>query len=261
MVRRGTVVALVLLAVFGTVACDGPYLPPGWRAPVVESFEVSPTPVVAGSAFTVTVAATDDGQVAAMSLYFLGTHPERWDRMRVTCQLNTFEPGPAVTGVFDCTMPSVAPNGTWKVAVTVCDGEVQCQEYGGFGGGGYATTTFDVTGGTDDDRAPTLVSATYNPDPVVVGSPSTLTLQISDDHLRRDLPQQVVVFSGPLIGEHPTQYCFESSRAEVSGTVDQYVFDCPPGTAPGEYRINFAMTDQIGNSFFYGPLVDVVAAP
>jgi hypothetical protein len=258
-VKRGTLVALVMVTLAGAAACDGPYIPPGWKAPVVGTFAVSPSPVVAGSPFTVTVAATDDTQVKSMSLYFLGPHPERWDHMRVSCQQPTFTPQASVTAVFDCTMPAIAPNGSWKLAVTVCDGEVQCQEYGGFGGGGYATTTFDVTGGTDDDRIPELVSAEYAPEPVVAGSPFTLTLTLSDDHPARDLPPQALVYSG-LMGDHPTRYCPQTSRVEVSATVDRLVFDCPAPPVAGDYRVNFGVTDQIGNFYLYEPLITVAPA-
>lgn len=254
--RRSVSLSILAVALLGAVACDGPYLPAGWNAPIVTSVTVSPDPVVAGAPFTVTVTATDDHRVASVGLRFLGPHPVRWEHMRVPCQSPTFDPLLAVTAVFNCTMPTIAPNGTWTMAVTVCDGEVQCQEYGGLGGGGYATKTFGVTGGTDDDRPPAVVSAVFAPDPIVVGSPFNVTLQVSDDHLESGLPAQILTFSGLGTGTS-TQYCPESARTGLSATIDQFVFACPAPPLAGQYSLGNGFTDQIGNHYLWNPVITI----
>lgn len=259
--KRVALMVVVLGTVLGAAACDGPYIPAGWKPPVVTSVAVSPTPVVAGAPFDVTVSATDDKVVKSISIVLLGVHPERWNTMSVPCQgAAPFVPGPAVTKVFNCLMPAVAPNGTWTMGVTVCDGEVQCQSYGGLGGGGYATHTFEVTGGTDDDDAPVVESAVYDPDPVVAGSPFTLTIRFSDEHLVANEPQVIGTFSGMFKGGK-TKYCYESARTQVSPTEVEFVLDCQAAPEAGQYRVNVATRDQIGNFTLYEPAIDIVAAP
>jgi hypothetical protein len=250
---------MVVFVVFGVAACDGPYLPPGWKAPIVESVVVAPAPVVAGQPFTVTVRASDDKHVKSISLYFLGPHPDRWDHMNVPCQNSPITPQPVVTTEFDCTMPAIAPNGDWTMAVTACDGEVECQEYGGLGGGGYATTTFGVTGGTDDDQPPALVSADFSPENLTVGVPFSVTLTISDDHLVPNLPQQVIEI-GPIAVSGKTYYCDETSRAQPSGTEDQFTFACPAVSVVADYRFDYGIADQIGNFYLWEPAVPIAAA-
>jgi hypothetical protein len=60
---------------------------------------------------------------------------------------------------------------------------------------------------------------------------------------------------------NPSGYCYESSRAQVAETVEQFVFDCPAPTLAGDYRVNYAMSDQIGNFYLYEPLITVAPAP
>ena len=140
--KRCAVVTLFVAAVAlsGCVQPPPATPPSGPSAPAgVESMSVSPTPVVAGETFTVTISASDDIAVTDIEWRLLpptGTETVECD--------GGFTPQPTVTAVYTCTMPSTALNGNWSLGARAFDGEVR----GGMTP--FRGQLFEVVGGSDD---------------------------------------------------------------------------------------------------------------
>lgn len=253
--RRSVSLSILAVALLGAVACDGPYLPAGWNAPIVTSVTVSPDPVVADA-----VHRDGDGdrrppggvggpQVSRTSPRSLGAHegalpesdvrpPAGSDR-----RLQLHDADHRAQRNVDDGRDRLRRRGPVPGVRRTRGRRIRHQDFG-------------VTGGTDDDRPPAVVSAVFAPDPIVVGSPFNVTLQVSDDHLESGLPAQILTFSGLGTGTS-TQYCPESARTGLSATIDQFVFACPAPPLAGQYSLGNGFTDQIGNHYLWNPVITI----
>jgi hypothetical protein len=238
----GTLMASIMV-VATAGACDPPP-PPGWQAPKLESVAISTDEVVAGSSFTVSVAATDDRQVSRIVLGFYGPRSNGQysiDTLHVSCEHPAWEPQPAVTVEFTCTMPLIAPNGGWKLVVRAHDGE-----WSGVHGACDCvseTVTLTVTGGSDDRDPPALQSVYRDPDPAPVGTRSTVTIQVFDEHPAEHTAPLYLRYD--VTSGNP-KVCAQVSHVRLSSTLDEWTFDCPGHPTPGEYLGIVWVGDAIG---------------
>lgn len=243
--------AATTVAVVGATACQPPP-PPDYRPSEILEFEITRS-VVAGDDLTVSVTASDDVAVRALSVGF--TVPDtvafQYDGFApaeiITCDIPTFQPQPLVSVEFTCSTPDFAPNGEWTAEVVAHDG-----------GGAYegrATTTFDLSGGSDDVSPPTVVSYEAGPNPATVGDTVTFTIRVTDEHplhfSYRSLTWQQYG-SGWL-------YCDETARTVVAPNDVEVTFGCPVTDAPGEANGTFIVRDVLGNTLRLHEPIQVVA--
>lgn len=234
-------VPLVLLTTAG--ACDPPP-PPGWQAPSVEDLTVTPDPVTAGSAFTVSALVSDDEAVG--NVYLAVDDPRGRTSAALDCEVPAVDPEPVVLVEIPCTITDYALNGTWSVRFTAYDDEYA----GGHGAGGVvARTTFEVTGGSNDTTPPVLEFRSVDPPAPVVGQPFTVVVRASDEHLPTPRDEGYVL-SQPAVG--PTDvywYCELTSLEELSTTMQESTFTCPGAGEldAGTYRLQHGLKDSNGN--------------
>ncbi|MGB3411065.1 MAG: hypothetical protein WBA45_07685 [Microthrixaceae bacterium] len=204
---------------------------------------VSPEPVSAGSTFKVSATVTDDNVVTHANVRF--EQPNGPDTRVVSCTIPPLQPQPVVQFEATCTMADFALNGTWTVLVYAYDGEVPTYE--GVGGGG-ATTTFEVTGGSNDQSPPEIESITYTPTSPIAGEPFTLTIRTRDEHLVS--PAEGGYMGYTYVGALRKWDC-EALRPgiDISPTVQEWVSTCPgvPELGPGTYNSHFVLADLNGN--------------
>ena len=135
--ERTRAIGIALLLATVAVAClPPPPAPAGHIAPIIESIVVSPDPVTTGEPMTISVVATDDGPVSALTFDFnilagpfdAGGYPgpgyTTLDAASAGCS-----PAAAqqigenrVSVTRTCTVPGGSPIGEWRSSVTVSDG-------------------------------------------------------------------------------------------------------------------------------------------
>ncbi len=240
MTRWMPVIVVGVMVVLTAGACDPPP-PPGWKPPTIQTAIMSTETVTAGSSFSVSVVASDDHQVADVGASFYG--PGAFDPLRVPCDASNWEPQSTVSVELTCTMPSIAPNGTWKVRVAAYDGEWSGPH--GACGCDVEELAFEVVGGSEDHDYPATELATTSPDPIPVGSPSEVTVRISDEH--------PVAFTDPLyltydVTSGNPKVCTQRSQTQLSPTQFEWTFDCPPHATPGDYLGLVWVHDEMGYS-------------
>lgn len=141
--RRIVFVPLLLMVAMAATACPAA-APPGWSPPRVTSIVVD-SPVMTGTAFTVTVTADDNIGVTGIALTFdspaeIEPDPTELAAM-VTCDEQSFAPATSITVVYSCSTTPLALPGMWIVTAAVGDVE---------GSGGFPPTgsaAFDVVAG------------------------------------------------------------------------------------------------------------------
>lgn len=257
MKRWRPVLAIPILLLMSAGACDPPP-PAGWQPPDVESITVTPAPVIAGSTFTISAVVSDDEQVDRA--YLEVRDPRGNESPVLDCEVPELDPQPVVLVEIPCTLPDFAVNGTWSVKLTAYDGEWSA---GHGGGAGLASTTFEVTGGSNDTVAPVLESATIDPATPVVGEPFTVVIRASDENLV--VPPHAGTLRSYKVGAPSPPYwvCDVTSVQSVSPTLQETRFVCPGATelGAGPYWLQFVLADANGN--YDGARVDFdkVAAP
>jgi len=243
----GLLAALVMVA---ATACQ-PAPPPYYQSSKVLSFDITPS-VVAGDDLTVSVTASDDVAVHFLTVEFIvpETVAFQYDGFApatiITCDIPAFAAQPLVSVEFTCATPNWAPNGTWTARVTADDG-----------GGPYAgraTTTFDLSGGSDDVSPPTVVSYEAGPSPATVGDTVTFTIRVTDEH--------------PLHFSHRSLtwqqrnsgwvYCDETARTVFAPNDVEVAFNCPVTNFPGEAAGTFIVRDVLGNTLRIDERIQVV---
>lgn len=247
MMRRLVGVTATGAALLLVAACQPPP-PPGWVPPVVSAV-VAPDPVVAGEPFSIEVTATADTPIlsTAVQLYRpIGAPRASSPYPDAGCVGGDLTAGPAVRQTFTCTLPPLAPNGEWRVqAFAVNEGS------GGYRGSG--STTFQVTGGTDDLAPPALESVEISPQPVVVGQPFSVTLRAVDEHHVAPAPTTLsanIVIPAPPEGT-VSWSCSPVTPTPLGDTVLEWRFtDCliPAGSSPWTYAGGIRVQDALGNS-------------
>ena len=180
--KRTLVLSVVVLSL-AAAACQ-PTPPPGWTEPEIVDVAVNPSPVVAGSPFTVTVTAEDTQIVTFIRMEIRPTYPINpviRPYPSVVCDDPPLTPAATVTQTFTCSMPEFSPNGEWALTVHV---------YNSVGDGFAAeeTISLELVGGSEDRDPPVVESYTFTPDPVVRGEPYSLVVRISDEHLSAPEP-------------------------------------------------------------------------
>jgi hypothetical protein len=272
---------LSALAAIAT-GCVVPALPSEYR-PAAVSADVTPATVNAGESFTVSVTSIgaypdkyliNDFDVRITAPQFVDPdrlmRPDRarWFTQVVHCDVPPFEPAQVIAVELVCPVPSFATNGHWLVEVIGLDGT------------GLSRAPFEwvtVAGGSDDADGPVLESVVVSPDPVVIGEPFTVTVQVSDDHplhpyptaINLPYPRPVGLSYGALGNGSDT--CAESTYELLSSTVQQWQISCPanedltPGTlgatvAAGlHHPYTQFVEDAIGNRLTAEFSFDVVA--
>jgi hypothetical protein len=236
--------------------------PPSNPSPAkIDSVVVAPGPVVAGVPFTVSVTASDETTVSAIDIEI--RPPARLNSAydptypHLTCDDPPFTAGPVASQVFTCTLPDFVPNGAWRLTTLVRD-QI---------GLTVSSSTFDLVGGSDDNEPPVVVSEVVSPDPVVVGQPFSVTIRISDDHLRFD-PQEFtsrnITYQVPNPPPQVEWSCGKVTPTQVSLTVEEFAWTgclIGPPAVPAQYGGFMQVFDAIGHSTAVWPYFDVVAAP
>ena len=247
MKKRWVPVLLVAVMILGTAgACDPPP-PSGWQPPNIESATLSTTEIVAGTQFTLTVAATDDNQVVMVEPSFYGPYdswngPYTSNELAVPCEPSDWAPSAVVEVEFTCTMPAIAPSGGWKLQVYVTDGE-----WPGAAHGACDCDTrivyFDVVGGTTDVHGPTLVSYEVTPEEIPVGSPFTLKVRTTDEHPIAQV-ERVVLSYGPGAS---ARTCQGDLGVFITPSIQEFTFNCPGATVPvGVQEGRVVVSDAMG---------------
>ncbi len=236
--RRSSIVSSVALLVAIAAGCQPPP-PPGYRAPEILSSAVTES-VVAGQDLTVAVAATDDQAVERVLVLF--EVPESVASSVhllvpiIPCELPTFPSSTVISVEFTCRTPEWAPNGVWKATVWVQDRGHE----GRFGA--RATTTFELSGGSDDVTPPTLESVVVEPDPVRVGDPVTFTIRALDD-------QPLVLRPTMTFQQDSTPWvtCDQTARTELAANHVEVTYSCPPTVNDRLGHGTFLVADRQGN--------------
>ncbi|CAN5423157.1 hypothetical protein BH10ACT3_BH10ACT3_02780 [soil metagenome] len=246
-------VAAMALVMAAATACQ-PAPPPYYKASQILSFDITDA-VVAGDDLTVSVTASDDVAVQAVSVAF--TVPEtvayQYDGFSpatiITCDIPTFAAQQLVTVEFTCSTPDFAPNGTWTATVIAHDG-------GGPSYDGRATTTFDLSGGSDDVSPPTIVSYQAGPNPATVGDTVIYTIRVTDEHPLH-FSYRSLTWQQRNSG---WMYCDETARTVFAPNDVEVVFGCPVTDAPGEAHGTFVVRDILGNTLVSYEPIQVVGA-
>lgn len=240
--KRWVPVAMLVgvMLVASGAACEPPPPAGSWTPPKIISADLSADPVAAGTAFSLTVSASDNHQVDDISVKFYGPMvPAVWS-LDVPCDRPAFDADALVTVQFACTMPAIAPDGAWTAVVAAGDGE-------SIGPIGSCNCTikevpFAVTGGTDDLAPPVLESAVTTPDPVPVGAPFTVTIRSSDDHPGPYTEPLTMYYD--VLAPSP-KVCTQTSQTELSSTEYEWTFDCPAHAVAGDYLGSVQLRDQM----------------
>ncbi len=243
-----------------------PMPPSNPSPPQIDSIVVAPDPVVAGSPFTVTISATDD--IAVTAITFEIRTPSALNTAtdlaypHLTCDNPAFTPQPTVTRTVTCSLPSFVPNGAWRLWAFASDG-------GTPGAGSSPRTTFAVTGGSEDRQPPVVEYQAVSPRPAVLGQPFQVTVRISDAHLLPPTPtdfqvSNIVDTSAPNPAPYAFWPCPTVVPTQVSPTLQEWVFTCTvPATAvAASYGGFMHVEDAIG--YDLGVFTDqfqIVAAP
>lgn len=253
MMRRLAAPVVLGAAALLTVACQPPP-PPGWVPPEVTAV-VSPDPVVAGQPFTIEVSATANTPVLTTAILLY--RPVGAPRASTPYPDAGCVPGDLVTGTTDtqahtgtqtytCTLPTIAPNGEWRV-------HARASNEGSGGYQGSAHVPFEVTGGSDDLAPPVLESVEISPQPVVIGEPFSVTLRAFDEHHLDPAPAKPsanIVIPAPPEGS-VSWSCSAVTPTPISDTVLEWRYtDCliPEGSSPWTYAGGIQVADQLGNS-------------
>ena len=248
---RWNVLGLVTaMVVVGATACQPPP-PPNYQPSKILSFDITPS-VVAGDDLTVSVIASDDLAVEALSVGFTVPdtvafqHDGFFPAAIVTCDIPTIQAQPLVSVEFTCSTPDFAPNGKWTAEVIADDGGAY---------DGRATTTFDLSGGSDDVSPPTIVSYEAGPNSPTIGDAVTFTIRVSDEH--------PLDFSyRPLTWKQNNSiwaYCDETARTVFAPNDLEVTFRCPVTNAAGEANVTFIVRDILGNTLRIHEPIQVVA--
>jgi len=274
--KRWTLLPLALVVAFVATACPppgpaGPYVPPGWQRAVIQPLTLDFETVEAGGTFSFTVRGSDDIWVDRYQYRIAdpsggGSYP---------CDESGFVPGPEVEFTVTCTLPGIAPNGTWWAHAGISDGQLT---------GLYPWTvvpfdstkaSFEVTGGSDDIHRPVVESFTRTPDPavepIVVGQPFTLTLIASDAHwspthhpVKASIQDLRSYPYGPVVEPYGPQFtfCAEVSSKLIAPTRYRWVLECPTAAlrVGVKYRLSGigSIADALGHPLDDGGLVDEV---
>ena len=231
MKRLLPVLMVVFMVLASAGACDPPP-PSGWQPPNIESAALSATEIVAGSQFTLTVAATDDNHVVMVKPSFHGPYdswngPYTSNELAVPCESSDWAPSAVVEVEFTCTMPAFAPSGGWMLEVYVSDGEWPGASHGACDCDAEFLY-FDVVGGTTDAHGPTLVSYEVTPEEIPVGSPFTLKVRTTDEHPVAQT-ERVVLAYGSGAG---TRTCQGDFGVFVTPSIQEFTFNCRGQTVP-----------------------------
>jgi hypothetical protein len=262
LVRRALVVSVVVLGAAVLAACQPPP-PAGWTAPEITAIQVEPAPV-AGEPFVVRVTVQDDELVDDVAIvieptYAIDGHSPR-PYEHVDCEGPPVVAAPVVTVEFTCTMAAFSPNGPWSLIVRATNANAPSQQ--------ERTTTFQLTGGTEDREPPVLESLVISPDPVVRGEPYSVTMRISDEHLvlapRSFGLRNVTDVLDPAAPPGVHWPCGEAEPTVISPTEIELRWDgCTigPDAVLGDYYSYVGFEDLIGHPSSTYARTQLVAAP
>ncbi len=230
--------------------CPATPPPPAFPPPTV-SVVMEPGTVEAGGTFTVSVTATsmDSTPIAWTSVSiappYRPTPGASGGYPGLVCEPGPFESALTVTQTYECSLPAVVPNGTWRLTASALAQSGQTYV-------GSVDTTFEVTGGFDDRVGPKLVSAVLSPNPVVIGEPFDLTMRASDDNYAAPVPGTVgatIVLPAPPAGSE-NWICPPATPPFVEPPVLEWRFTgcvVPAGSSPWTYAGRLDVTDVYGN--------------
>jgi hypothetical protein len=253
-----------MIALLG--ACiPAPSPPPGYRPPVVESVEVSPSPARPGDEVVLTIAVSDDEVISGATAYHLTVPSGVLLPGAPTCSTDV-APGADVREAvitMTCPVPSFASNGTWVTDLRINDNAGGQFAYAGT----RIRPTFEVTGGLDDDDPPRVLS--YRTDPAVVDQDTVFSLIVRVSDPAQPLamaPSGTSMFTlRKLFANNSTITCGDPSFAAVSTTETDVTFTCTPGNfgVPGRSEVGvhrgfLDLQDALGQQRQAELFVDVI---
>jgi hypothetical protein len=231
-------VGAALIALVST-AC-WPQIPPG---PAFTDVTMTPSAVIAGSTFTLSVTAkTSNGNVGSISMVVRtptgGYLP--WTPGCTQGHAAIGASAPERSASWQCTIPEGAPNGSWHIELRAFDE-------------GYGVTEvevpFEVTGGSDDLQGPQGVLTI--PTTASRGTSFSFTLRASDEHPVAEFFQFDVVTlqQNPSLGSD--RFECAGSWTPIDATTSDYHGTCtvPAGQSPGDYHTyGLRLYDAFGQS-------------
>lgn len=263
-VMLGGVVAAMAVLLTG---CPTP--PPGYQPPSLESTQITPQPAQPGDTLTMVLDVRDDQALTYVAPRFLFTPSNtRLTAEGGVCDVELVPQGDFrhVLATVTCPVPTYASNGTWQLELLLNDSTYPNTNYPGR----IVRIPFEVSGGSDDRRAPTLVS--YSIDPAVVDQETafTVTARLSDE----SLPLSVGYQGGGTFGffkpftPNSMFWCVLPTVTQVSATEVDVAVTCTPSnynqfgrSEAGPHVARMPVKDALGHEGTVEMSVDVQPGP
>jgi hypothetical protein len=241
--------------------------PAGYRPPVLESVEVTPSTVAPGETVVAVLDLRDDQGIVGPVVRTLTTPSGSRLTGRDHCS-SEMTPVEGVTHVLvtvTCTVPTFASNGTWRLEMLIHDSTPPVLQPG-------LTTQvrFDVAGGTDDRRGPEMVS--HSIEPAVVDQETTFVLSA---RLRDEaLPVTIGaagdgrIYVTKLFAQNSVFNCKDPVYTPASANEVDLTISCSPSNyyvpgraEPGVHLGRVIMTDALNQESFDDVVIDVQPGP
>ena len=266
--RRVALAAIVSVMAGVLTACP-PQPPPGYRAPTIESIEVSPQPARPGDTLTVRIEARDDEAVTGVGVAWMNTPSSRLVGYGLCTPMVDPVGDPTdrthVIITITCPVPTVASSGTWSLDVNVGDSYPPALIYPGRD----VRIPFEVVDGSEDREPPRLLSYDIEPDVVDQETTFTVTMRLFDEAMPLRVGSGITTFSfSKLFADHSKFRCEKVTSTQVSPTELELVVQCEPwsnnvkGRAEaGLHRSRTEVRDALGHEGHIEMVVDVVPGP
>jgi hypothetical protein len=264
--RRVWVVGFAVAMMLVLAGCPTPP-PAGYRPPVLESIDVTPSTVAPGETMVAVLDVRDDIGIVGPVVRTLTTPSGSRLTGRDHCS-SDMTPVEGVTHVLvtvTCTVPTFASNGTWRLEMLIHDSTPPVLQPG-------LTTQvrFDVAGGTEDRRGPELVS--HSIEPAVVDQETTFVLsaRLRDDALPIAVGQarDGRIYFAKLFAQNSVFNCKDPLYTPVSATEVDVTVSCAPSnyyvpgrSEPGVHLGRVVMIDALNQESFNDIVIDVQPAP
>ncbi len=212
-------------------------------SPIITASSFSPSSVVAGSAFSLSVnAASPSGRISAMVLVSVRTPSGGalpWGPGCPQGNGGSGPLGPERSATWTCTIPADAPSGAWHAQVRVFDEGYGITE---------ADFPFEVTGGSSDTEGPEV--SVSIPDTVARGTSFDVTVLATDEHGPAAFSGEptITLMLDPALGVDRIQ-CAPGAWTEIDAATWEFAATCTVGVGQpvGEYGVpGWTFFDRFG---------------
>lgn len=228
----GVIAALMLFAAACAPNPDG--MPEDAEAPQLISLDVIPSEVIPGQPVTITATVSDNIGVSNVA-FLVGRNGTPSGFCSGDATLVT---GSATFGTWrlSCTAPAALNAGVYEVGVLAVDARLN---------NAVGSASFTVAGNLNDNEAPVVQSVTTSPSVVPRGSQITISAHVTD--------ATGALAVGFAVRHNKTDtmgWCFEGAVLKSGSATDgiwEVTCTVDGDTTPGQYRINTAVSDLLGN--------------